>query len=84
MDSLKLAIYCMAAISYTESDLNIRVKFAVIITEKLDALNSACPLVQSPPSLLEAGLSSKPDQVSHNFIQPCLKKVPVMESPQPH
>lgn len=60
MDSLKLVIHCS---SYIESDFNIRVKFAIIITEKLDALNSACPLVQSPPSLLEAGLSSKPDQV---------------------
>lgn len=84
MGSLKLAIYCMAPISYTESDLSIRVKFAIIITEKLDALISACPPVPSPPSLLEAGLSSKPGQVSHSFIQPSLKKVPVTESPQPH
>lgn len=44
MDSLKLAIYCMAAISYIETDLSIRVKFAIIITKKLDALNSAHPL----------------------------------------
>lgn len=63
MDSLKLVIFCMAAISYIESDFNIRVKFAIIITEKLDALNSACPLVQFPPSLPDAGLPSKPDQV---------------------
>lgn len=84
MGSLKLAIYCMAAISSTESDLSIRVKLAVITIEKLDALNSARPLVQAPPSLLEAGLSSKPDWVSHNSIQSCLKKVPLSESPQPH
>lgn len=45
MDSFKLAIYCMAAISYIESDLSISVKFAIITTEKLDALSSAHPLV---------------------------------------
>lgn len=51
MDSSKSAIYGMAAINDVGLDLNIRVKFAIRITEMLDALNSACPLVQSPPCL---------------------------------
>lgn len=45
IDSSKLAIYCTAAINYVGLGLNIRVQFAIRITEMLDALNSACLLV---------------------------------------